>query len=166
MIKFNRYTSINHPGFTLVELLLYMALFTGFLTILSGLFISTLETQSEATATSRLTQDSWYLSSRFQYDLYRTTAITTPATIGEETTTLTLTNDVSPVTYSLVGNQLMITRDSITAPLLSEGIEAAGLRFKRLGVDGGGSTIQVHLDLRSAVDGQTQEINLTVGVRP
>lgn len=152
-------------GFTIVELLLYMALFTGFMTILSGLFISTLETQLDASANSKTSQDSWYLFSRLGYDMYRATSITNPATNGETTTTLTFENDTATVTYSLVGGKIVITEDGVTTPIISENVTATNLNFNRLGAQDGKSTISVHFELQGGADQPVQTVEFTLGQR-
>ncbi len=152
-------------GFSIVELLLYMGLFVGFLTILSAFFVATLEAQVDAVSTSHEDQDSWYILSRLQNDVYQATDVVTPAANGDESTELVLDMDGTEVTYSLVNNKLVITQDLETAQLLSENIMASNLSFERLGNDYTGSII-IHLDLLDNSGNQLRDLDFTVGLRP
>jgi hypothetical protein len=155
----------NIAGFTLVELLLYMGLFTGFIVILSGLFISTLEAQLDASSNSRTSQDSWYLISRLGYDFYRSTTITAPSINGETTGHLILENDISSVTYSLVNNKITITENGVTTSLLSENVMATNLSFEKLGVEDGSSTVSIYFELQGGADQPVQVVEFTLGER-
>lgn len=152
-------------GFTLVELLLYMGLFMGFIAILSALFVSTLDVQSESTATSHTDQDSWYVSNRLQYDLYRADAIVLPANNGDSSSSLVLDIGGSEVTYSLVGDQLAITENSQTTPIVSNNVSVSGLNFIRLGNDGGAISITTEMQMQNSVSNQAKDFDVTVGLR-
>lgn len=156
---------LKQSGFSIVELLIYMGLFSGFLVILSALFISTLEAQSDASATSHTDQDSWYVYSRLQHDLYQASSITTPANNGDETNSLVLEVDGSTITYSLVNNQLAITKDAQTDPIVSGEVSVSNLNFKRLGNESGTSSILVNMQLQNSVSVQVKDVNITVGLR-
>ena len=167
MIKFIKQLvkSKNTAGLTIVELLLYMGLFMGFIAILSALFVSTLDVQSDSTATSHTDQDSWYVLNRLQYDLYRADSVITPANNGDTSTSLVLDVGGSQVTYSLVNNQLSITENSVTEPIVSNQVTTSNLSFQRLGNDGGAATITVQMELQNSVSDQVKAIDVTVGLR-
>lgn len=62
---------ILQKGFTLVELLIYMGIFSILLFVLLQLFSAILSTHAESQATSGLSQDSNYIFSRLSYDVRR-----------------------------------------------------------------------------------------------
>jgi prepilin-type N-terminal cleavage/methylation domain-containing protein len=164
MLKKHR-SSPPNAGFTLIELLVYMAIFAGFLTIMSGFFISTLETQADATSTASLDADSWYLMSRLQHDLYQANAIVTPGTNGETSSTLTLDFVDYQLSYLLLNGQITLSRDSQNYTLNSQGVTTTNLSFTRLGNDDGATSINVTANLNSPDGSQNKALNFGVGLR-
>lgn len=154
----------SSAGFSIVELLLYMGLFMGFLTILGAFFVTTLETQSDAVATSKVDQDSWYVLTRLQRDLYQASNIITPAANGESASELVLDIEGTQVTYSLVDDKLVISQDSETLPLVSNGVVVNNLSFTKLGNEDT-SSVDVQMDLSDTTGEQTKNIDFTVGLR-
>lgn len=152
-------------GFTIVELLLYMGLFMGFLTILSGLFVSTLDSQTDSTTISHTDQDAWYLMNRFEYDLYRADSVITPANNGDVSDSLVIDVDGSLITYSLVGDSLFITQNSQTDKIVSGEVTVSNLSFKRLGNESGLATITVEAQLQNSIVGQIKDFDITIGIR-
>ncbi len=152
-------------GFTLVELLLFMGLFTGFLTVLSALFVSTLDTQAESVASANLDQNSWYLLSRFQYDFGQASSVVFPVNNGDVDTILTLDQSGTPVSFSLASGQLIITRGGVSSALTSDGITVSNLSFQRLGSDDGAVTVTVHMELTDAEKSLPKVLDFTMGPR-
>lgn len=143
-----------------------MALFMGFMIVLSGLFVSTLDVQSEATITSKVDQDAWYLLRKLQYDLYQADQIIVPATNGGTSSSLTLDIAGETVTYNLVSGSIDVTDASGSYSLLSDGVEMTSLSFTRLGNDGGSATIRIQYELRDISDvTQSRQIQTAVGIR-
>jgi len=64
-------------GLTLVEMLLYMAVFSILLTVLLQIFFSALDVQLESKATSGVDQDGTYIMARLTYDIQRAQAVIT-----------------------------------------------------------------------------------------
>ncbi len=155
----------SQRGFTLLELLIYMGLFSGLLTILSAFFISTLETQSDAATAANLDADSWYLMSRFQHDLYQANSIVSPSSDGETTGTLTLNFEDHQVHYLLSDDKIIIVEDDQSASLLSNSITASNLSFTRLGNGEDATSITVEVELHQAGDNLTKTLEFTTGLR-
>lgn len=157
-------------GFTLVELLLYMTLLTGFLILLTRIFSSTLDTQFDSEAQSAIQQDSRTIISRLSYDIHRATSVTTPTTLGGSGSTLVLVIAGENYTYTVSGTNLILTTTSQPAdPLNSVNTLVSGLNFKRLGNPGGKDTIQMQFTLTSKVKrlpgADVKSFQTTVGLR-
>jgi type II secretory pathway pseudopilin PulG len=163
-------THSSSSGFSLVELLIYMGIFMGFLVVLTGLFVTTLEVQSEASQTARIEQDSQYLYSRMQYDIGRATQLVTPVNNGETTTTMVLDTSEGQITYFLESGSIKVTTPTVTGLLLtSPGIVAHSLEFQRLGNLDGQPSIAITILLSSHEVGsfspEIRDLNYTFGLR-
>jgi hypothetical protein len=157
-------------GVTLVELLLYMGLFSGFLVLLSGLFISILDVQQESVDTARIEQDSQYLFSRLQYDLLRADDVLQPAENGQSDDVLVLLIDDVELVYMLDGSRVSISSaSSAFRPLTSPEVTASNLSFQRLGNEEGYPSIRAELTLQSTTQGtsvpETRDLFYTFGTR-
>jgi hypothetical protein len=146
-----------------------MGIFMGFLTLLSGLFVSTLDVQKNATETARIEQDSQYLFSRFQYDITRASQVVTPATNGSTTQTLELVTPSGNLTYSVQNNRLSLTTAAGTESLTSPEISVTSISFTKLGDDNGASTLRLQINLQSSYPGESapesRELTYTFGIR-
>lgn len=69
----------NRRGFTLIEMLVYMAILSVLLVVLSQFFGSILNTRRESESFSSVEQDGKYILQRVMYDINRATSITSPA---------------------------------------------------------------------------------------
>src|SRR3989344_6301854 len=65
-------------GFTLIELIIYMGLLVILLSVLTSIFMSSLDVQLESQANSAVEQDGSYILSRLAYDIHRAEAISIP----------------------------------------------------------------------------------------
>lgn len=79
----------SQKGFTIVELLLYMGIFSILLVVLMQLFTSILDVSLESKATSSVEQDGSYILSRLSYDIHNGTALTVSAVPPTAVTTCT-----------------------------------------------------------------------------
>lgn len=85
-------------GFTIVELLLYMGIFSILLVVLLQLFTTILSSHSESQATSSVDQDGSYILARLSYDIHNASSITSGSNCTWPTTStckLTLSSGVS-----------------------------------------------------------------------
>ncbi len=147
----------SQAGVTLVELLIYMGLFMGFLLLLSGLFVSILDVQRESVETARIEEDSQFLFSRLQYDISRAVEITTPAGNGETSQSLTMTSPEGiEINYLLENNQIKIASSSSPVQNLSHPeVAVTQLNFRRLGNVDGFPSIRTEITLQSSYEGQS-----------
>lgn len=100
--------NIKQKGFTLVELLLYMGIFTILLAVTLQMFGSIFDVQLESQATSSVAQDSKYIMGRFTHDLNRAQSISVPSVFGTPNATLTLVINSQILTYSLNSGNLIL----------------------------------------------------------
>jgi len=156
-------------GFTLVELILYMALMAIFLIILTEIFVSILEVKKESEAVSAVEQDGRFLLSRFNHDLNRATSVSTPATLGDSSSSLVLVIGGDTFTYSLSSGNLQITNTNGTDNLNSSGSTISNVSFQRIGPSGGEPTIKITYTVTSATErvggAETKTFNTSVGLR-
>jgi prepilin-type N-terminal cleavage/methylation domain-containing protein len=136
-------------GFTLIELLMYMGLVSVFLTVLTSAFLSILDVQLESEAISTVEQDGRYILSRLVYDVHRASSITTPATVGQVTSTITLVIGGQNYSYSTSNNNLIYTSPSGTDNLNSYDSQISNLSITRVGNAIGKNSLQVGFTLTS-----------------
>jgi type II secretory pathway pseudopilin PulG len=153
-------------GFTIVELMIYMALLGGFLVILGSILLSVIDVQLETQAFSSVEQDGRYIMARLAYDIHRAQSITTPASAGQTASTLTLVTGGIPTTYSFSGGNLQLGAD----PLNSYDTIISGFSVTRLGDPTHWHSLQISLDLTgrsTPVSGlaQTKSYFSTVALR-
>jgi prepilin-type N-terminal cleavage/methylation domain-containing protein len=146
--KFRR-SLASTSGFTLVELLISMALMGMFMVVLTDVVSSTLNVQTESEATSSVSEDGRFLLARLDYDLQRATSITTPAALGGSGASLVLVIGGVSNTYALSSGNLQLTNGSGTNNLNGNDTTISGLTFQRLGNSGGKDTIRVTFTVTS-----------------
>ena len=149
----------SSKGFTLIEIILYMALLSIFLLTLTDIFVSILDVQLESDATSAVEQDGRFLLSRLAYDINRANAITTPGAIGSSSNSLEMTIAADTYTYTLSGSDLQLTVNFGTLNNLN-GSETAvsNLSFQKIAnsaVVGTKETIKINFTI-SSVTQRTQ----------
>lgn len=132
-------------AFTLIELLIYMGIMSVFVTVLTGIFISILEVQTQAETTSAVQMDARYLVSRLVYDIHRSQAVVTPSANGESGNTLTLTTDSSNLTYIQSDSDLLLGSDQLN----SDSSSVSNFTVTRLGNPTGQPTLQISFDVSS-----------------
>lgn len=132
-MKYIPHNHRNDLGFTLVEVLLYMGLFSIFLVSLSWIFHAMLDVQLASYSTSAVETDGRFLLSRFHYDVPRATSLVTPASIGESATSLQLVIQGEQYTYTVNGNVLQLTNSTGIYTLHSPDTIVTSFVVKRMG---------------------------------
>src|SRR5512146_26781 len=80
-------TKLNkQKGTTIIELLIYLALLSIFLTVLLDVFVTTLDFKLSSESTSTLNQDTRYIFSKLSYDVYNADSFTIPNSFELHTT--------------------------------------------------------------------------------
>ncbi|OGE36687.1 hypothetical protein A3B45_00985 [Candidatus Daviesbacteria bacterium RIFCSPLOWO2_01_FULL_39_12] len=161
----------RQAGFSLVELLLYMGLFSILLVSLMQLFGSILAVRLESEATSAVLQDGRYILSRFAYDVKRSSNIVAP-TFGTPGPELTITGPSINYTYKIVANNLVLQNNttSVKEQLNSADTKISSATFTKLGTPGGKETVQIKVTLNSLAirqggNPETKTFQTTVGTR-
>jgi type II secretory pathway pseudopilin PulG len=125
-------------GTTIVELLLYMGILAVLLTVLTSIFVSALDVQSESNAVSSVEQDGNYILARLNYDIHRAQSITIPETVGETNNNFEIVIDGENYTYSIDGsNNLVLAKNSGTDSLNNGDSSVSSFSVQRLGNTGG-----------------------------
>lgn len=168
MKKQINYKQITMKGFTLVELIIYMGMMMIILVVLTQIFTSLLDLRLESEASSGVEQDGRFILSRMIYDIHRATSITTPATLGQSTNTLSLVIGGTTYTYALQGSNLTLATSSAQI-VNSFDNNISNLTFRRLGNDTGKHTVQVTYTVTSktqrAAGPETKTVRTSVGLR-
>ena len=121
-------------GVSIVELLLYMGILTILLSILTSIFVSALDVQSESQATSSVEQDGNYILARLSYDIHRANSITIPASDGTTASSLQLNIGGVSYIYSIDGSgNLIITNNLGANNLNSSDSTVSAFSVQRLG---------------------------------
>ena len=174
IIAFKKYLNEKNQGFTLVELLLYMGIFSILLVALFQLFTSIIDTQIESQSSSSVFLDGQYILNRSRYDIQRAKSIVTPSSSGEQGTITKLSIDNAIYTYSLVGGNLTLTNDiaSTTGQLNSIDTTVSNLNFTRLSDAQGKSTDTLTISFRLTSNiirrggPNAENFKTTIGIRP
>lgn len=125
-------------GVTIVELLLYMSILAVLLTVLTSIFVSALDVQSESQATSSVEQDGNYILARLNYDIHRAQSINIPLANGSSSASFQIVIGGISNTYSVDGgNNLILANDVGTDSLNNYGSGVSAFSVTRLGNAGG-----------------------------
>jgi prepilin-type N-terminal cleavage/methylation domain-containing protein len=141
----------QNKGFTLIEFLIYIGLFSILLTITLQMYASIFEVQVESQATSSVASDGKFIMGRFSYDLNRASSIVTPDYLGTPSASFEVMADAANLRYSLSNGNLILENTTLgTTDQLNTGdTSVSNLSFVRL--DGGDKdTVQVTFTLTSS----------------
>lgn len=174
-------------GFTIVELLLYMGIFSMLLVVLLQLFSTILSSHAESQATSSVDQDGAYILARLTYDIRNSSDITFPALLAPPNNSCTATPALTTCHLSITGTVSQYSLDSsgnlnmtvggTNFPLNSTETSITSITFTTLGnpaVVGQNpnpkKSVQISFTLKSKTirtggQPQTQTFTTTVGTR-
>src|SRR3989344_6815298 len=96
----------KQKGFTLVELLIYMGLFSMLIVVITDILVTTISVQLATESTVSVDSDGRFIYSRFIYDVNRAQTVTEPADLGDTSNNLDFTADGNNFTYGLSGDNL------------------------------------------------------------
>lgn len=137
----------NRHGFTLVELLVGMGIFSILIVVLSQVFGEIMALKLKSESVSALSSDSRYVITRLAYDVARSQSITV-----SNPSTLTLDVTGHTYTYSAQNNLLTISYDGGTPERLhTPSTKIANLVFTKLAGLGGKQSVLVDLSLESNI---------------
>lgn len=119
-------------GFSLTEILVYMAVFSVIIAFMTTIFASMIDQQQEAQSASSLQQDGEYIMARLLYDVSRADSILSPVSAGQQTSSLQLSIGPAIFTYSLSGTDLVLNDGVSDYKLNSYGSNISDLEFVRV----------------------------------
>src|SRR3989338_4665964 len=128
-------------GFTLLELVLYIGIFSILLMVFVQFFSSILDVGQESAAISSVNQDSQFILDRLSFDIHRAQSITTPGVLGEITNSLQIAIDGINYTYYLGSGNLLLSNDSGINMLNGFDTTVSNVTFRKIGNIGGKDTI-------------------------
>ena len=159
MIKkfFKKINLFSQKGVTVVELLLYMFILSVLLTILTSVFVSALDVQSESNSASSVEYDGNYILARLSYDIHRANSISIPTSNGSSSATLRIVINSENYTYSIDSNNNLILVNNLgTNNLNNYGTSISALSIQRLGNAGG---IENTLRINFTVTSKTKRVS-------
>lgn len=164
-------------GFTIVELLLYMGIFSILIVVMLQIFTMILSTHAESQATSNVDQDGSFILSRLTYDIHKASGITLPV-VGTNCTATKLNTSciltVGGKTYQMDGNgnlNLVVAGD--LQHLNSVNTEIESITFATLGnsaVINFKPSVEIEFTLKSKIlqaggRADTKTFHTTIGTR-
>ena len=141
----------RREGFTLLELVLYIGIFSILLMVFVQFFSSILDVGQESAAISSVNQDSQFILDRLSFDIHRAQSITTPGVLGEITNSLQIAIDGINYTYYLGSGNLLLSNDSGINMLNGFDTTVSNVTFRKIGNIGGKDTIIIGFTLTSKV---------------
>jgi len=143
-------------GTTLIELLMYMGLLMILLGIITNIFTSALDVQSESQSTSSVEQDGRFILSRLSYDIQRAQTIVIPASLGQQAATIQLTIDGILYSYSIdSSSNLQLVNSLGTNIINSYDSNVSNFSAQRIGNAGG---VEDTLKISFTLTSRTQRI--------
>lgn len=163
--------NIYRKGFTLVELIIYLALFSVLLAITTSLFGDSLQVSSESNAVSSVSQDARFILSQITGNVRKASDITQPSTNGAAASTLALVVDGIPNTYYVDENyNLILASGSAYYQLTDYNSSISAFSVTRLGNPSGiETTVQIIISLQSRIKNatgyETETLQTTIAKR-
>ena len=127
---------LNNLGFSLLEILIYIAVIAVVTSAIGGIFLSVANGQARADAMAEVNSNLRFALDKINQDISAASAITTPALAGDTSATLALTSGASQITYCIVDNQLRRGAggicDGSSELITSQQVKINNLTFTRL----------------------------------
>lgn len=156
-------------GYTLVELLIFMGMFSILLMVFSQIFALIIETRLDSESTSAVAQDGNYILNRLTYDISRASNINTPSSLGAASASLDISIDGDNYVYGLNNGNLEFTANGSTRRLNGINTGITNLTFTRFGNNDDKDTIQLSYTINSLIQEasgtETKVYQTTVGLR-
>src|SRR3989344_4394989 len=111
---FSPKNKVCQRGMSLLELLLYIAILSGLMVIISDAFISLSKGRGQAEARSEVNSAIRFAAERIKQDVKNASAISTP-TLGTPANSLSMTVSGVPVVYDVLSGALRRTENGVVA---------------------------------------------------
>ena len=128
---FNIQHSPRTRGISLLELLIYIAILSGLMVIVSDAFISLSKGRGQAEARSEINSAIRFAAERIKQDVKNASAISAPV-LGTPANTLSMTVSGVPVVYDMLGGALRRTENSVVATTTGSFVSVDTPTFTRL----------------------------------
>ena len=162
----------NQKGFTLVELLIYIGIFSILILVLFQLLSLIFDVQLESQSSSSVTQDSRFIINRLSYDLGQAEVVTVPDFLASASSTLQFSKNNTAYTYSLQNGKITLTNSGqgTIDELNSHNTTVSNLIFTRLSdSESENSTVTMSFTLTSTIikrgEVASEDFTITVGTR-
>lgn len=160
----------NKKGFTLIELVVVMGIFSFIAIVMSDILSSIVNAHITTESGSIVQQDSSFIFSRLSYDIARASSITYPAGPGDTTNVLTMTIDGVLYQYAINSGVLELTVNGSVDRLNNPDDILNNATFTRLGNGDGKDTVTFQFTVTSTAQdaGRNQEsktYSATVGMK-
>lgn len=139
----------NHRGFSLVELLLFMAIAGIFLALATQVLGWAIDFKLESSGSSSVDLSGQYIYHKLSHDLRRASAIVQPTTAGQTGSTLQLTINGQAVTYSWSNERLLMTIGGSTETLSDASVRVTNFSVTRVGVAPQSPSVTINFALQS-----------------
>lgn len=137
-------------GYTLIELLVFLALTGIFLVVTTQLLQSVVDFKLESSSSSAVDMNGNYLYTRLKYDLRRATSISTPASANQTSNSLTIIAGGSTLTYTVSSGRLLLSTSIGSLPLSDNSVQVQNFSVTRTGgVASQSIGVQVKFDVES-----------------
>ena len=163
---------VGRRGFSLIELMLYAAILSVVLVVITNTFLSIVDLQLESQSTSGLAQDGQYVFLRLNNDLRQASAITAP-TLGGSSSSLTVVVDGMNYLYQLDGNSNLSLTVGASPPVILNSYQTSlsDLTFTHLGNGTGEEDlVRINYTIISRTvrksGRESRSYQTTVGLRP
>ena len=127
---------INGAGFSLLEILIYIAVIAVVTTAIGGVFLSVAAGQARADALAEINSNIRFALDKINQDISAASVITTPVSAGDTSATLSLISDAKQITYCVANNQLHRGTggicDGSSELITSQQVKVNNLTFTRL----------------------------------
>ncbi len=155
-------------AFTLIELIIFMGIFSVLIFIFTDIFVSALKTKTLEEATASVNQDANFILMKLQYDINNASSVTQPE-LNNTSESLYITIDGVGVLYRMNAGRLERVVGTEAISLNGYNTTLTSLYFKNMGTPEGKSTVKISLTLESKgkVNNRSEVINLetTAGLR-
>lgn len=132
-------------AFTIVELLLYMGIFSVLVAVLGNIFLTLMDQQLDTQSNTEVTQNLNYIFVRLAHDTYAASSVTVPSS----QTMVLVINGVNN-TYSLSGNNLILTVAGVSNSLNTPDVSITNFTVTKLGTVGK-SNVHIGLTITSNI---------------
>lgn len=152
-------------AFTIIELIIFMGIFSILIYILSDIFIISLKTKTEGEVTSVLNQDARLILFKLSSDINNANAILSPD-LGASSSTLRLIlyGEEETIKLDTTNHNIEIVDSSGTNILNNINTKITNLAFTRLGNPDGKNTIRIILEIGSKNNRSSEVINLDTAI--